>query len=476
MIFRSYFLLSALLAVPFALSAHLSITQPHGETLDQKIEIVVRGLTPFQEIELKAESQDQKGEIWSSHARYRADHFGVVDLNREAPLENSSYTSADMAGLFWSMLPSSGDATATFTCRDDRFSCTISLYVNGHLVEQANILRSLKAPDVQRIEVREDGLVGSFFLPKSDKRLAVIITLSGSNGGLGENRAKLLASNGFAVFALGYFGVDGLPANLQDIPLEYFEKAFSWLKRQPNVDSSQVGLYGVSRGAELTLLLGALFPESVQAIVAVVPSSVVYGGLSERPVHAWLYKGMPVAPFAPVPPLDFSAGRGQTALNPADTRSGFLEGMKDQAAFAAAAIPVEKIQCPLLLISGGDDQMWPSELYAKQIIDRLAAKGSKIGVTHLHYPDAGHGITIPNLPSKGPIYFHPVGKLWFSMGGTRASDAKASKDAWEQLVYFFHEQLEKTDHAFSFSSWGGSSLKSEGLTAIETMAQATNRS
>lgn len=440
MFIRSCFLLcclsTALIAQP-----HLSVNQPYGETIDRKVEIKVDGLDPFEKMELKAEALDQKGEMWSSHALFQADSFGVVDVAINPPLENSSYTTADSMGLFWSMLPITGEATASFKCRNDTVSVQISLYMDGHLVEQTNTLRYLKTPDVQRIDVKEDGLVGALFIPKSDKPLPVIITLSGSNGGLSENRAKLLASSGFSVLALGYFGVDGLPSNLQGIPLEYFEKAFSWLKKQSNVDGSHIGLYGVSRGAELSLILGSVFPDSVQSIVAIVPSSVVYGGLSETPVHAWLHKGKPIAPFAPVPQIDFSDGKGQTAENPANTRQNFLEGMKNATAFAAGAIHVENIRCPILLISGGDDQMWPSEIYANQIMARLKAKGSQIVAKHLCYPDAGHGINIPNLPIPNPTYYHPLSKLWFSMGGSREADAKASVDAWDRLVAFFHETL-----------------------------------
>ena len=165
--------------------------------------------------------------------------------------------------------------------------------------------------------------------------------------------------------------------------MEYFETAFAWLKNQPQIDSSRVGLYGVSRGAELALILGSYFPESIQGIVAVVPSSVVYGGLSETPVNAWIYQGKPILPFAPVPQTDFENGIGHTPDKPANTRQGFLEGMKQTEAFEAAAIPVENLHCPLLLVSGGDDQMWPSDVYARQILDRLERTNSKIYRNHL---------------------------------------------------------------------------------------------
>ena len=418
---------------------HLLVNEPSEATLNQSVTIQIQELDPFSEVELEARTTDQKGEAWTSHAFFQADRDGSVNLTSNQPLPGSSYDSADEMGLFWSMLPASNDPSLSFKCKEDAFIVELTLRQKEKILGKKTITRFLKSPDIKRVDVNENGLVGVLFLPPSTKPLPVIITLSGSNGGISENRAKLLASNGFAVLALGVFGVEGLPPNLQDIPLEYFETAFAWLKDQPQIDSSRVGLYGVSRGAELALILGSYFPDSIQGIVAVVPSSVVYGGLSETPVNAWTYKRKPILPFAPVPQTDFENGIGHTPNKPANTRQSFLEGMKQTEAFEAAAIPVENLRCPLLLVSGGDDQMWPSDVYARQILDRLEKTDSEISRNHLHYPSAGHGINIPNLPIPGPTYYHPIGKRWFSMGGTRATDAAASRDAWNKLVAFFHQ-------------------------------------
>ena len=40
----------------------------------------------------------------------------------------------------------------------------------------------------------------------------------------------------------------------------------------------------------------------------------------------------------------------------------YLINLEDRAAIRDAAIPVERIRCPLLLVSGDDDAMWPSTL------------------------------------------------------------------------------------------------------------------
>lgn len=424
---------------------HFSATSSSKATVDQPIQIQIEGLNPLQLVALEAQAEDERGNLWISHASFQADPKGIVDLGKALPLPGSSYDVVDAMGLFWSLQPSSEDPAASFKCKDDCFSAELTLHDKETVLGKTRVSRFLKLPEIKRIAVHEDGIVGVLFIPPSEKPLPLIITLSGSNGGINENRAKLLASNGFAVLALGVFGVEGLPSSLQNIPLEYFETTFSWLKRQPQIDASRVGLYGISRGAELALLLGSYFPNSIQGIAAVAPSSVVYGGFSETPVHAWLYKTAPLLPFAPVPEISFEDGLGNCPDQPANTRQSFLDGMQQTKAFEAAAIPVENLQCALLLISGGDDQMWPSDLYANQILERLERTHSPIPRYHLHYPLAGHGINIPNLPIPEPTYYHPVGKRWFSMGGTRAADAAASRNSWEHIVSFFHQVLSRTD-------------------------------
>ncbi len=431
----------AVTAVPYFSGTELPIIEISSEKslLDQEIGIVVNNLIPAEIISIQAQTTDDNNTKWVSSALFQANKKGVVDLSAESPREGS-YSQIDPMGLLWSMQPDPLDFSA-FKVKGDAFSVTFKVFRGKQEIATKEIVRLRKSEEVKRITVQENGLVGILFLAPSDKPLPVIITLSGSNGGLGENRAQLLASHGFGVLALGYFGVEGLPSNLQDIPLEYFETAFSWLKSQSYLDGSRVGVYGASRGAELALILGSLFPESVQAIGAIVPSSVIYGGLSETPVNAWLYKNKPLAPLPSVSKADFSNGNGEDANHPVNTVQNFLEGMKDEEAFKAAAIPVEKIRAPLLLVSSGDDQMWPSTLYASQIQERLKAHKSPTSCEHLTYPRAGHGIGIPNIPLPGSSYYHPVSKKWFSMGGTIADDQHASQDSWKKTIAFFQKSL-----------------------------------
>lgn len=92
-----------------------------------------------------------------------------------------------------------------------------------------------------------------------------------------------------------------------------------------------------------------------------------------------------------------SAKERENPLRSLNTLQNFVYGLRDQTS-EKATIPVEKIKASLLLASGGDDQMWPSTLYAYRIEERLKEYKSPIFYKHFHYPKAGHGISVPNLP------------------------------------------------------------------------------
>jgi acetyl esterase/lipase len=61
---------------------------------------------------------------------------------------------------------------------------------------------------------------------------------------------------------------------------------------------------------------------------------------------------------------------------------------------SAATIPVEKARAELILVAGGDDALWPSDMFAKAIEERLASAGKH--ATLLHHPNAGHRVLFPS--------------------------------------------------------------------------------
>lgn len=302
---------------------------------------------------------------------------------------------------------------------------------------------------MKQIQVNENGLVGTLFQPDTKKKLPGIILIPGSDGGIPEDFAEKLANEGYAVLALGYFGLEGLPKYLENIPLEYFQQAFVWFKKQENLRENSIALIGYSRGGELALLLGSLFPHLMNALITYVPSSVVCGGFPHPNQPAWLYNNKLITPFlsgltsyeknhTEAQDLFLACESGKipyhanTADDPYDINELFLARNQKNNLLNSAAIPIENIRCPLLILSGEDDKIWPSALYGQRIIDRLNQKKSPIIRKYVCYPNAGHGLT---GPYEGSIY-HPVGKFWCRLGGTPGGNRAAYEAAWQEVLKF----------------------------------------
>ncbi len=405
--------------------------------IDQEVEIAVVGLRPNQAVSIEARWVGIDHVQWISSAQFRSDQNGVINLAEQAPLEGS-YEGVDPMGLFWSM--KMGNVVILENCDlgDEKVDCRGALKVNlkvldeNGVIAQKSICRGTLLPDVEVIELRENGLIGNLFIPSSEETLPVVIVLAGSEGGIPDGIAELMSSNGIAAFALAYSGVYDLPPDVENVELEYFERAFEWLQNHPRLNG-KIAIWGASRGAELALLLGSMFPDSIDRIVAVAPSSVVLSP------NAWLYKGEPVLPAAPFL-VDFNYDfRNDVALRetPHVQKIHFERGIYlENERFEAASIPVEKIKCPIMLITGGDDQLGPCSIFAKQIFARLDRFHSKIEKTHLDYPKAGHLIGLPYLPRIN-LFFDEW--RWINVGGTPYADELASRDAWEHTLEFLQD-------------------------------------
>lgn len=280
------------------------------------------------------------------------------------------------------------------------------------------------------VSIRTDGLVGTWFPPAGGKRGPAILVIGGSEGGeTGSRRvARAFAEQGYGAFALAWFKAPGLPEQLQDVPLEYFDKAVDWLEAHALVDAKRVGLYGISKGGEAALLVATRRPD-IRAVVAAVPSSVVWQGINPADYtqvrSSFSLAGKPVA-FLP-----YDMGAPFTSILDLYQRS-----LRALPAHAEAAIPVERIAGPVLLLSGRADLLWPSSDMADQVMARLDARRFAHAHEHIAYADAGHGATVP-VPAGVAAPDSAVG----NMGGTDAGNAFARRDAWARMLAFYARAL-----------------------------------
>ena len=287
-------------------------------------------------------------------------------------------------------------------------------------------------------------LNASFFAAEGPPRPGIVV-LGGSEGGRPRYLARLLADEGFASMALGYFGQDPLPRNLVEVPIDHVESAIGWLSGRPETRGTRIGVIGASKGAELALLVASLLPADVGAVAAFAPSAVSFGGISFRAEgrrrSSWSLRGAPL-PFVPYP------FRPALCLQGVSFLPMYSAGLEDIIATKAATIPVERAQAPIMLISGGRDRMWPSSRMAEMIKARLSEYGSLNEVVHLDFPDAGHSI----MPWAPDGQLTRTGRLMnavrlagtggvIALGGKPSANRRALQTAWPRVVGFFREHL-----------------------------------
>ncbi len=190
------------------------------------------------------------------------------------------------------------------------------------------------------------------------------------------------------------------------------------------------------------LLLGATF-SAIKAVIAYVPSGIVYGGIGRSGVRgagpAWTFRGEGVPYFQPRPEKLSAEPAPPPPGQPIPLTARFLHGLQDEEAAAQVEIPVERINGPVLLISGKDDAMWPSERLAEIARARLAAHGFKHVYRHLSYEGAGHMIGTPYQPTTVVASRHPLTGEVVAYGGTPAAYARAREDSWREILKLLNE-------------------------------------
>lgn len=446
---------------------------PDGAFVDDDIRIRLSGLTPHQKVRIRATTEDDENRRWSSDALFRADANGEVDLSTQESTAGT-YRGVAAMGLFWSMCIANGTegngpgSRTTFAKKDSLpHSVMLEAELDRSAIVSGRIERMFRAPGtvVRDVVLNADnkfetaprpaqvasGRVGRLFLPASADqrtRLTGMVVLSGSGGGFDLDKAAVLSRHGFATLALAYFGAPPLPPWLHRVPLEYVESALSWLAAQPEVDPKRIGMLGVSRGSELALLSASRF-SAVRAVVAYAPSSMAWdsGGREKRTgerIPAWMSEGRAI-PSAPLPLRGFlwrSAFPVMAMKRPVMFRNLFLAGLRNSEAADEAAIPVERVNGPVLLVSGGDDHVWPAKQMADAIVARLKKRSFRHEVEHLHYASAGHLLRYPHLPTTARSSGHEhLRGAKLSFGGSAAADAEAQADSWRRSIAFLKKYL-----------------------------------
>jgi dienelactone hydrolase len=280
---------------------------------------------------------------------------------------------------------------------------TFTAHIDGQQIDTVTIERVMLPPDWPVEEISSPDLVATYIPPlaPASSPAAAMIVIGGSEGGLSPYTGALLALHGYATLSVAYFGIEPLPDTLTNIPLEYFGNAIAWLQSHPDVDPDRIGMLGVSRGGEATLLVASRYPD-IKAAISYVGSGIGIaspGPDQTQPAFTW--QGEPV-PF-----------------------SNYWMGEPT----APAEIPVEQINGPVVLIAGDADQLWHASFLSRIAWDRLQEHDHAWPNQLLTYPGAGHGITPPyaTMSFRRDDPLHPF-------GGSPLADQVASVNAWRAVL------------------------------------------
>jgi hypothetical protein len=96
---------------------------------------------------------------------------------------------------------------------------------------------------------------------------------------------------------------------------------------------------------------------------------------------------------------------------------------------------VEKIAGPVLLVSGTDDQVWPSTCLSEMAIERLKAHEHPFPYEHLRYEGAGHPT---GLPYSGPVNTRAG---FMPLGGNLERNGFLHADSWPRVLGFLKKHL-----------------------------------
>lgn len=249
---------------------------------------------------------------------------------------------------------------------------------------------------VPEFTVEKDGFHGKLYRSENpDYKGKALVVFSGSDGrfALACMLAELFCEKGISAMAIAYINAPGLPDSFEQVPMESVERAALRLKKD---GYSKVGVWGISMGAELALLAGCYFPEVISCVIAASPINISTQGLSKKdgihfyPCAAYSYRGksLPYMAFS-ISGISKLQLLKETLKNKEPGFYSYYEPLvKDPE--EAAVIPVEKIQGPVLLISGEMDAMWPAKTAADFLIERLKEKKFPYEYQHLSYKHGSH--------------------------------------------------------------------------------------
>ena len=397
-----------------------------SDLADESFNIVIDGLKPRETYRVEMYLSDYycinapmllaHNVLWKSTATFVSDKNGIIDIS-QTPSCSGSYEDIATMGLFFNAKPLTNRKKKLPNSLSkipllDHFFVEIKIIQGNTVVAERTFTRHYMSSQISHQDIYGKHFQGRLFHDKKAIKAPALIIVSGSEGRIekAQNIAQLLSSRGYICLAVAYFGLEGLPQNLERIPIECLEEAKDFLYHHPQVDNTKIGIYGRSKGAEL-VLAGQSILEDVQCLVLNSPSNVIFEGIkgklnSHSSSWTYLQKELPYQKFQ----------LGNYLLN-----KFFGKYIPED---SGAQIDVSKIASPLLLLGSDVDEIWN----ASSAIDDIISHYKGESILFKKYHETGHMLTVAYQPN------HRYRKDWRLL-------MKESVDSWFATINFFDTHL-----------------------------------
>jgi esterase/lipase len=416
--------------------------EPLVALCDEKLHIRISGLPPFRKVRVSASMHLPwaKSVQYDSFAWFTTDSLGNLDLANQKP-DSGTYDFIDSMGLIVSMKSQDPKAIKKI---GQNISVDENLFID--IVAECEqdrasvrLERLFMANNIKRQRI-SDEFVGELFYSE-DGDYPLIVLLGGSGSSLSSNSpiAAVLASRGFNVLSVAYFGDKGLPAQLSEIPLEYFEKVFMWLSENPLTRGKEIRILGVSKGAELALILASRHA-FIKKMALFAPHAYCFQGLAFKNVSSWTYQGKSL-PFIRLKNhwLFTNIINCFIKNEPFGYTHTYKKGLDAAQNREAARIKVENARASLLLFTSKECNMWNTYDGCVQIMDTLKKFSYQYGCDMVVYENAGEPYYVPYVIPASESKLKIAPRLILSTGGDLQGNAHAQVDSWTKAIEFLKQ-------------------------------------
>uniref|UniRef100_A0A3Q3XLP2 Uncharacterized protein n=1 Tax=Mola mola TaxID=94237 RepID=A0A3Q3XLP2_MOLML len=382
-------------------SSHVCLypVRPSRGLLDEKFAVLVQNVPPGFQLTVHARHKCEDGHSWEAFGHYTADASGTVNGVKLS------------AGTFWKLVMELYGSAVEMRKMNVQtpMEVTVSAYP-GHQTEGFADQVPLAGVVVER-----------WYMAPGPGPFPGLLDVWGGGGRLVEYRAALLASHGFAALALDYLTPKVTMGTGKMVGNDYFEKAYRILETHPQVIGSRIGMLGLSFGTSVSLKM-AVFSQVIKLRCVVCIS-----GSHVQPVDGTLEQIMTY----------FNQNVEKTRINE-DNHVIWRDLLLPIPTDLTLKVDVGRLQIPLLLVVGEDDQNWPA--YESAMDEMMERAGNSHLLTVLSYPNTGHLIEPPYSPHFRVSIFKTIHVmvLW---GGETMAHSHAQEDAWRKILVFLRENL-----------------------------------